>query len=378
MKIVQIITKLDTVGGAQSHVLALTKQLSLDGHEVTILTSKGDLIEQALEEKNIKIIQLKYLKWSIHIIDDSRAFMEIRANLRRIKPDVVALHSSKAGVVGRLAAFSLKIPTVFTAHGWAFTEGVKPLKRLLFQYIEKVLARKTSRIIAVSNYDCELAIQKKVVKKTKITTIHNGIQSIEEPSYFQNKVPKIVMVARFEHPKRQDLLVEVLSTMKEMEWELVFIGDGREIEAVKELTKQRDIAHRVTFLGSRDDIEVQLSYADLFVLLSNFEGLPIAILEAMRAGLPVIASNVGGTSELVNHGKSGYVVDGNITTIREYLIRVLESQSLRMQLGYTGRRYFEENFLFQKMYEKTVNLYQEIQREQKVEKEVQQLDHNRA
>lgn len=125
-------------------------------------------------------------------------------------------------------------------------------------------------------------------------TIHNGIQCNIKQRLSQNKIPKIVMVARFEQPKRQDLLVEVLSLMKEQEWQLVFIGDGKEMEAAKALSLQHDIAHRVKFLGSRDDIETQLQQADLFVLLSNFEGLPISILEAMRAQLPVIASNVGG------------------------------------------------------------------------------------
>ncbi|MGF9979020.1 glycosyltransferase family 4 protein [Viridibacillus arvi] len=377
MKIVQIITKLDTTGGAQTHVIALTKQLALDGHVITILTSKGALIYQPLNEKNIRIIQLQHLKWAINFVADIRAFFEIRSILRRINPDVVALHSSKAGAVGRLAAFSLKLPTVFTAHGWAFTEGVKPIKRWIYQQIERAFARKTSKIITVSNYDYLLAIEKKVVKKEKMTTIHNGIQSYSnKPSFSQNKIPKIVMVARFEQPKRQDLLIEVLSLMKEQEWQLVFIGDGREMEAAKALSLQHDIARRVTFLGSRDDIKTQLQKADLFVLLSNFEGLPISILEAMRAQLPVIASNVGGVPELIIDSKTGYIVDHDIQVIKERLIQLLENRDLRLQLGHAGFRYFEDRFSFHSMYDKTVSQYLQAQNEKKEVIDVTILDHH--
>lgn len=377
MKIVQIITKLDTTGGAQTHVLALTKQLALDGHEVTILTSKRKLIFKPLNEKNISIIQLQNLKWAIHLVADIRAFFEIRSILRRINPDVVALHSSKAGVVGRLAAFSLNIPTVFTAHGWAFTEGVKPIKRWIYQQIERAFARKTTRIITVSNYDYALAIKKKVGKKEKMTTIHNGIQSnSNKHSFPQNKIPKIVMVARFEQPKRQDLLIEVLSSMKENEWQLVFIGDGKEMEAAKTLTLQNGIDHRVTFLGSRDDIETQLQQADIFVLLSNFEGLPISILEAMRAQLPVIASNVGGVQELIIDNETGYIVNHDIQVIRDKLIQLLENSDLRLQLGHAGCRYFEDRFSFHSMYDKTVSQYLQAQNEKKQIIDVTILDHH--
>ncbi|MGE7834908.1 glycosyltransferase family 4 protein [Viridibacillus arvi] len=378
MKIVQIVTKLDTVGGAQSHVLALTKQLCLDGHEVIIMTSQGQLIEEAMAEKNVKIIQLRHLSRDISLLDDYRAFLELRLYLQQIRPELVALHSSKAGVLGRLAALSLKIPTVFTAHGWAFTEGVQPLKKLLYKQIEKILAPRTTKIIAVSNYDHELAVQKRVVSKNKITTIHNGIQSNDKQPYFRNNVPKIVMVSRFEKPKRQDLLIEVLSTMKELEWSLELIGDGVELANVKELVKYKGLSHRVRFLGVRNDIETQLQDADIFVLLSNFEGLPLSILEAMRGGLPVIASDIGGVAELVVEGKTGYLVDQNVLNIRKCLVRMIEDKPLRIELGQAGRNFFEDHFLFQKMYDNTVSLYKEALKEKKVKRNVQLLDHNRA
>ncbi|MGG0664079.1 glycosyltransferase family 4 protein [Viridibacillus arvi] len=378
MKIVQIVTKLDTVGGAQSHVLALTKQLCLDGYEVIIMTSQGQLIEEAMVGKSVKIIQLRHLRRDISLMDDYRAFLELRLYLQQFGPELVALHSSKAGVLGRLAAFSLKIPTVFTAHGWAFTEGVQPLKKLLYKQIEKLLAPRTTKIIAVSNYDHELAVQKRVVSKNKITTIHNGIQSNDKQPYFRNNVPKIVMVSRFEKPKRQDLLIEVLSTMKELEWSLELIGDGVELANVKELVKYKGLSHRVRFLGVRNDIETQLQNSDIFVLLSNFEGLPISILEAMRAGLPVIASDVGGIAELVVEGKTGYLVDQNVLNIRKCLVRMIEDKPLRIELGQAGRNFFEDHFLFQKMYDNTVSLYKEALKEKKVKRNVQLLDHNRA
>lgn len=221
-------------------------------------------------------------------------------------------------------------------------------------------------------------LYKKGSFKNKITTIHNGIQSNDKQSHFHNNVPKIVMVSRFEKPKRQDLLIEVLSTMKELEWSLELIGDGVELANVKDLVKHKGLSHRVRFLGVRNDIENQVQDADIFVLLSNFEGLPISILEAMRAGLPVIASDVGGVAELVIEGKTGYLVDQNVLKIRKCLVRMIEDRPLRIELGQAGRNFFEDHFLFQKMYDNTVSLYKEALIEKKVKRNVQLLDHNRA
>ncbi|MBO2521424.1 MAG: hypothetical protein CW345_06435 [Firmicutes bacterium] len=129
--------------------------------------------------------------------DDFRAALHIRRELRKLRPDLVSTHSSKAGLLGRIAARSLGLPAIFTAHGWAFTEGVPDRQRRLYVHVERIAARLCDRIITVSNYDKKLALQHRIAPVSKVVCIHNGMPDIPSQGMARPEIdpPRIVMVA---------------------------------------------------------------------------------------------------------------------------------------------------------------------------------------
>ncbi|MFJ8262594.1 glycosyltransferase family 4 protein [Rummeliibacillus sp. NPDC094406] len=362
MKIVQLILRLDEIGEEQSHLIELVKQLHKNGHQILILTSNEPFIQQIIEiqDLGVELEPLYFMKRKFHLWKDIRAILEVRKRLKSFQPDLVAMHSSKAGVIGRIAAKSLGIPSVFTVHGWSFSEGISKMKRLILEKVEKYLAKHTSKIITVSTYDYQIALQRKLVLQEKMETIHNGIPTQETTEKTSNNTPLIIMIARFATPKRQDLLIQALANMQEIPWKLILLGDGPNREQNEKRMNDHNLQARISFLGVRNDAERFLEQADINVLLSDYEGLPLVIIESMRAGIPTVASNVGGVSELIIDQYSGLLVDNNISGIQNAIKLLIKDISLRKQLGDKSRAIFEKHFTIDTMYAKTIQIYQEV------------------
>ena len=364
MQILLLITRGDSVGGAQIHVRDLAKKLHREGHIVTVALGKKGSFSELLEEEGIPYRLVNDLERKISLFQDFRAFKNILSLIRELNPDVVALHSSKVGILGRIAAKIAKKPTVFTAHGWSFTEGKSKLSRKIYGVIEKVGAFLSDRIITVSEYDSRLAYQYHIADPEKIQVIHNGVPDIEicksmEPSVNQ---PMVIMVARFQEPKEHKLLVEVLSQLEHLPWKLQLVGeDGGTMPEVRRLIKQLNLEERVQVLGDRRDVSDLLAQSDIFVLVSKWEGFPLTILEAMRAGVPVVASGVGGVPEAVKEAKTGYLVHSSLDLHRA-LSKLLGSPEQRQEMGEAGRKRYERYFTFEVMYQSTYRVYEEISR----------------
>lgn len=359
MKIVQLITHMNEVGGAQVHVRDLSKQLVLDGHSVTIVYGGEKEIANDLLIEEIRFIHNRFLVRPIHPLNDFLGFLQIRRILRRIKPDIVAIHSSKAGIVGRVACWSTRTPSVFTAHGWSFTEGVAGNRKFLYRNIEGWVGRLSKKVITVCDYDRNLALRYQVLPSNKIRTIHNGVLDTKNSSHERGNedVVKILMVARFEIPKQQMELLEALMHMKDLNWHMIFVGDGSLKQACAQFVQENCISHKVTFLGNHSNVPELLKDTDIFVLTSAWEGLPLSILEAMAHSLPIIASNVGGVKEAVRDSVNGYLICHNIA---ELLTILIENESLRKKMGEKSREIYEASFTFEKMYQKTISTYNNL------------------
>jgi len=168
------------------------------------------------------------------------------------------------------------------------------------------------------------------------------------------------MVARFDEPKDQRAVIESLENLRDLDWSIDFIGDGPTLESVKSLVNGLGLSERVTFLGERDDVSARLSRADALVLVSRWEGLPLTILEAMRAELPVVASDVGGVSEAVSNGVTGYLVPRNgRAELIGSLRKIISDPATRVRMGQAGRLEFEREFTFQAMLQRTMTVYQQ-------------------
>lgn len=355
MKIVQLITHLNEIGGAQVHVRDLSHRLSKD-HTVHLIHGGESIVSDDLMVEGVSYMHNRFLIRDIHPLKDLLAIVELRKMLKRIRPDIVAIHSSKAGIVGRIACWSARIPCVFTAHGWAFSEGVGFRKQFFYRKVEKLVGKLSKIVITVCDQDRNLALRHQVLPKEKITTIHNGVIDTRNNMLEKNisEVVKIIMVARFEKPKQQMMLLKSLLVLKDLDWHMIFVGDGSLKQACAQFVQENNLGHKITFLGSHSNVDELLKDADIFVLTSAWEGLPLSILEAMALGLPIIASNVGGVSEAVRDSENGFLIQNNLTEILPLLI---EDKLLRKKMGEKSREIYEASFTFEKMYEKTISTY---------------------
>ena len=362
LRIAYVITRSDVFGGASVHVKELALGMMRHGHDVVVLIGGDGVVFRAMQASGVPTHALRHLRRAVSPIRDILAIREIRWELRSFRPDVVALHSSKAGWLGRIACASFGLPAVFTVHGWAFAAGAGPLGRTCFGQVERLAARMARRIILVSSKDFDLAIKRRIATPDRLVVVHNGIGDVppEFRAVPRENPPRVIMVARFDAPKEQGALLEALATLRVLPWSLDLVGSGPALASIVRLAASLDLRARVRFLGERRDVPGLLAASQLFVLASKWESFPLTILEAMRAGLPVIATEVGGVAEAVLHGKTGLLVGpGNTTALCEDLQTLLTDPELRATMGAAGRERYEEKFTFSPMLEETLRVYED-------------------
>lgn len=361
-----LITKAE-LGGAQSHVADLIRGFAPD-YEVHLgIGSDGPLREEALAV-GAQVHFLPRLVRSINPLSDAASVRECMELLRRVQPDLLHLHSSKAGMVGRLASRRTKTPTVFTAHGWGFSPGVPRKRQILTLQVERALAPLAQKIICVSEFDRGLALRARVGSAHQLRTVRGGIRldapelpsaTPDVPTPVQSP-PRFIMVARFSEQKDQNSLLRALAHLDE-EAHLDLIGTGPHLHRSRELCRALGLENRVSFLGDRHDVARLLQGAAGFVLATHYEGLPISILEAMRAGLPVIATDVGGISEEVEHGRTGLLVPrGDVKSLSDALRALIRDPQWRQTLGAAGKCKFLGEFGVQTMLHGVEAVYREV------------------
>jgi len=350
-----VITRGDSIGGAQIHVRDLAAGASRRGHRVAVAVGSGGPFVGLLEAAGIATLLVPGLGRAIDPVSDLRAVSRLRALIRRWKPDLVACHTAKAGLVGRLAAFWAGVPSQYTVHGWQFAEGISPVQRVFVLVAEALLARITRTIITVSEYDRTLALRSHVAPPRRLVTVHNGMPDLPLPaSTFGGATIRLIMVARFQPQKDHATLFAALEVLEDLPWSLRLVGDGPDLARWQAWVEHRGWQRRVVFSGLSHDVAALLAQADVFVLASRWEGFPMSILEAMRSGLPVVASNVGGVSEAVIDEQTGLVVPvGDPGALARAIGRLMADRELRHDWGAWGRERFVAEFTFEKMLDKT-------------------------
>jgi glycosyltransferase involved in cell wall biosynthesis len=329
---------------------------------VVLTSGRGPFVDDLRAQQTPTLI-LNHLSAPIAPMRDFRALREIRAVLMDLRPDLVAAHSSKAGILGRLAGRALRIPAVFTAHGWAFTPGIPPLKAAAYRQIERLVGPFASKIITVSEFDRQLALKARIAPEERLVTVHNGMPDI--PAGLRaapGRSPvRLVMVARFEPQKDHATLLGALAGLRDEPWEMDLIGDGPLKGSMESLAATLGLGDRIRFLGQRIDVDQILAQAQVSLLVSNWEGFPLSILEAMRAGLPVVASSVGGIGESVLDEETGYLVPRHgEEVLRERIGRLLRSPALRVRLGANGRARYDQHFTLAHSVTKTLAVYRDV------------------
>ena len=344
MRILQIIT-LCELGGAQSVVANIANALCED-NEVVVASGEGDGKMWQMLDKRVTRVHLKSLKRELSFADDMRTLHDLRKLYRKFKPDIIHLHSSKAGMLGRLAFPAKKI--VYTVHGF---DTIR-LAHRQFLALEKLMQYRCKSIVAVSEYDERNLLAENINRN--VTTVYNGISVPEVKSDLSFGIPEkykkvVLCIARTSYPKNHILFMEVAKLLPQ--YAFVWIGNKEEIPGVPE---------NAFFLGNIQNAAMYCSKADIFMLSSEYEGLPIVIIEAMSCGKPVVASNVGGISELVYNDVNGFVLDNKAELFAEKIEYILENEEVYNGMAKKSMEMYLEKLTVDNMVDKYNEVYKTV------------------
>ncbi len=351
-----VITRLE-LGGAQQNTLYTCEHLDRARFAVQLVSGPGGLLDDdARAIGDLTYEQCPWLHRPVHPWRDALAWRDLVRRLRRLAPDIVHTHSSKAGILGRLAARCAGVPrVVHSVHGWGFTPNQAPAVRRAYVLAERFAARVTDRFIAVSQANVEAGVAERIAPRERFTVIHSGIEiarfrrAVEagEGAALRREIgvpegaPLVGMVACLKPQKLPVDFVRVAARVAGEIGEVHFLlaGDGVLRGEVERAVAEAGLGGRFRLLGWRRDTERVVAALDVLVLTSRHEGLPRVVPEAMAAGRPVVATAVDGTPEAVRPGETGFLcAPGDVAGLAADVVRLLRDAALRARFGETARR----------------------------------------
>jgi len=351
-------------------------------NEVSVACGGTGELYNTLKETNIRVISLSYLKRDISFFYEIKGFFELKKLLKKEKPDILHVNSSKAGVLGSLAARKLPTKVVYTVHGAVFTAAFNKLYRMFFKWVEKRTAKYKNKIITVSENDRQQWLKNKICQAEKIITVRNGIKLSDELKFLSkaeaglklnielNEKKVIGIVANFYAEKNFIFLIKAFAALlkERPDTKLVIIGDGRQRNKIENEIAESKLKDKVFLLGFKKNASSYLKAFDIFVLPSIKEGLPCTLLEAQLAKVPIVASKVGGIPEIVSDEKTGLLFDANDQeNFLDKIKRLLENEELSNLLAEDGYISVKEKFDFKKQAAKTFKVYSDLISESSVE-----------
>jgi glycosyltransferase involved in cell wall biosynthesis len=343
-RILLVVTLAET-GGAQTYVASLLPAL-VGRFDVAVAAHGSGPLREIARATGAVFIPLRHLRRPVRPLRDVLGLLELLTVVRRRRPHIVHANSAKAGTLARLAAWAAGVPIrIYTVHGWAFLAH-RGIASILYRSAERLLRRLTTITICVSESEAGAGLAARTCEARTTIVIRNGVAP-RPPRAERSHVapPRLLSVGRLQAPKDPLTLVRALAAVRPRRFNALIVGDGPYRLAVEAEIRRLGLADAVDLAGERGDVAELIAGAAAFVLSSRSEGLPLSILEAMAAGLPVVASRVGGVAELVVHGETGLLVSpGDPESFAAAVQRVLDDSDLRRRLGEAGRERVRTHF----------------------------------
>jgi glycosyltransferase involved in cell wall biosynthesis len=319
-KVCIIITKLE-LGGSQKVATYIAEHLNKNEFDSFIISGPGGLLDEEVSRRT-KLIHISCLVREISPIKDFRALIEIYKILKDQKPDIVHTHSSKAGILGRIAAKMAGVKTIFhTIHGYGFNERQKIYVKYLYIYLERFCSMITKKLICVANEDIRKGLEYHIAKRDKFITIRAGVhinfyknykpQKQTRDAFIYDQNTKIIStIGPFKPQKNLADFIRAAKIISDNVSNIRFlmIGDGQQRSQLEGLIDELGVKDKILLLGWRNDVCEILCSSDIFVLTSLWEGLPCTVVEAMCCKKAVIANAVDGVKEIVKDNETGFLI----------------------------------------------------------------------
>jgi glycosyltransferase involved in cell wall biosynthesis len=378
IRVLLVITRL-AIGGATKVVLNCAEHLHRHpDFEVKLLTGpvpagRTDMTPWA-RDRDIDVRMVPSLTNQISLVDNLKGVAEIRNIVAEGDYDIVHTHSSVAGVVGRIAAAAAGTPViVHHVHGWGLRDSMPRMARMVYLSLERLCASFTDRLIVVAKPDIQKGLAHRIGKAEQFVLIYNGIELDE----FRRQIDaqrmrselglepdsKLVgMIGRLDEQKNPLELIRTAAIVVGAYpgVQFLIVGDGPLRPDCERLIASLGLHKRVLLLGYRSDVPNILSILDLTVMSSLWEGLPIAFLEAMAAGKPIVANDVDGARDVVADGETGYLVPPHqLSEMAERILTLLNDEARCRDMGLNGQAR-SRSFSIEKMLRSLESLYREL------------------
>lgn len=373
LRVVHVITRLE-LGGAQQNTLYCVRHHDRARFDVALVAGVGGMLDddaRAIPDATVDLVP--YLRHPISPVGDARAVGRLAAAFRALAPDVVHTHSSKAGILGRLAAVRAGVRTiVHTVHGWSFNDTQDGLRRRVYAGLERHVAKRTTRLVCVARADVERGLALGIGDPGRYRVLRSGIElgayrraanvraAARSAWGFGEDVTVVGTLANFKPQKAPLDFVRAAARALASDGSLAFVaaGDGPLRAEAERLARRSGIADRLRFLGWRRDAAEVLAGFDLFLLTSRFEGLPRSVLQAIDAGVPVVATAVDGTPEIVDDGRTGLLVPpGDVEAAADAVIRFARDPALARRCAEAARDRLGREFDLAAMVRELEKLY---------------------
>jgi glycosyltransferase involved in cell wall biosynthesis len=376
IRVVNVITRW-IVGGAQETVLDSCARFDPTRIESLVITgpqtgSEGELFGEA-RSLGVDVLVEPSLVRELHPVKDPVCVLRLAAHFRRLEPDIVHTHTSKAGIVGRVAARLAGVPrVVHTAHGWGFHPRQGWAGRVFYEGIERACAQLADAIVVVATPNRTQALALGIGRASQYHLIRSGIDIgpyAAAPAERERTRAALAIaphefvfgnVGRLSEQKSPLDLVAAFAHVaaRHPEARLVMVGDGPLLGAVEKSIREAGIEERVHLAGMRRDVPAFLGAFDAFVLSSRWEGLPRTVPQAMAAGLPIVATETDGTPEAVRDGETGWLVTiGDRAALADRMDRLIADPARARAMGARGRALVGE-FSVERMVEQLEALYE--------------------